>query len=109
MIPEDKIKELKDSLLSDKQRLEEKIETLSDMEFGDAVGTDNEDADETEEMANTQSTIDLLEERLERINDALTRIEMGVYGVCQSCHKEIGVDLLSVDPESTLCKECKAD
>lgn len=108
MIPKDKIDELKKILEEDKARIEDKLKTLKDMEIGDSPGRDNEDADETEELANKQGMIDSLEERVERIETALKKIEKGAYGTCEKCGKEIGEDLLSVDAESKLCKECKA-
>lgn len=42
-----------------------------------------------------------------KIKDALERIEMGTYGICESCQEEIGEKRLKARPVTTLCIECK--
>ena len=95
-------------LKGDRDRLEKEVAALKNDEFGDAPGMDNEEADETEEMANTLTTVQTLERRLIDIKDALARIEAGTYGICTRCHQPISLELLEADPESGLCKDCKA-
>ena len=106
-VPEDKLNELKESLLSDKKRIEHKISILKETDFGDSPGTDNEEADETEELANQLATVSVLEKRLDNIGFALEKIEKGEYGVCESCKNDISLELLQANPESHTCKECK--
>ena len=107
-IPEDKLKKLEETLRADKTRLEEKIKVLKDNDFGDAPGRDNEEADETEELSNKLGAIDMLQKRLGDIEDALDKISDGEYGKCEKCGQEIENQLLEADPESRLCKSCKA-
>lgn len=45
--------------------------------------------------------------QLEQINEALTRIDAGKYGVCATCLKPIEADRLVVRPYSTLCMACQ--
>jgi DnaK suppressor protein len=45
---------------------------------------------------------------LQKIQDALQRIEGGGYGVCSSCGEEIGVKRLEARPVATLCIDCKS-
>ena len=53
-------------------------------------------------------TIDqTLRGHLADIDLALRKIQEGGYGVCEKCKKEIPLEILEVDPESRLCKECK--
>lgn len=108
MVPQDKLTELAKLLEQDGDRIEKKLAVLRSGDFGDAPGLDNEDADEAEEMSNTLATIQVLERRLLDIKDALERIAIGTYGSCTRCHGEISVELLEADPESSLCKGCKA-
>ena len=42
------------------------------------------------------------------IQAALSRIEDGSYGICDSCGKEIGEARLAVVPEATRCVDCAA-
>ncbi len=108
MIPQEKLAELSKFLEQDKDRIEKELGVLKNDEFGDAPGMDNEEADETEEMSNTLTTVQVLERRLIDIKDALARIAAGTYGFCIRCHEAISLELLEADPESSLCKNCKA-
>jgi DnaK suppressor protein len=55
------------------------------------------------DFALTQNAQDLLDQG-ER---ALTRIDAGTYGVCESCGKPIGKGRLLAFPKATLCVACK--
>ena len=46
---------------------------------------------------------------INKIEEALQRIEDGVYGVCEECGEEIGVERLRARPVTTLCIDCKAE
>jgi len=45
---------------------------------------------------------------LHHLNEALKRIENGVYGNCRSCGKEINEKRLDAVPHATQCIECKS-
>ena len=42
-----------------------------------------------------------------KIKDALERIELGTYGICESCEEDISEGRLKARPVTTLCIECK--
>ena len=44
---------------------------------------------------------------IEKIKEALDRIDNGQFGVCEVCGKEIGEERLMARPVTTLCIECK--
>jgi len=44
---------------------------------------------------------------LKRIQDAIYKIDHGVYGICESCSKKISAKRLKILPLSTLCIQCK--
>lgn len=44
---------------------------------------------------------------IEKIKEALDRIDNGRFGVCELCGKEIGEERLMARPVTTLCIECK--
>ncbi len=46
---------------------------------------------------------------LNKIDEALQRIEDGSYGLCESCAGSIGLDRLKARPVTTLCIDCKSD
>ncbi len=45
--------------------------------------------------------------QLEQINEALSRIDEGKYGICAECLKPIEADRLVIRPYSTLCMGCQ--
>ena len=44
---------------------------------------------------------------LKKIDEAISRIDGGTYGVCESCGGPISVRRLEARPVTTLCIECK--
>jgi DnaK suppressor protein len=44
---------------------------------------------------------------IKKIDEALTRIDNGEYGYCDSCGIEIGIRRLEARPTATLCIDCK--
>ena len=47
--------------------------------------------------------------KIKQIDDALSRIEDGAYGVCESCGLEIAEERLKAMPFSRLCRDCQQD
>jgi DnaK suppressor protein len=45
--------------------------------------------------------------QLEQVNETLTRIDEGKYGICTNCLQPIAADRLVVRPFSTLCMGCQ--
>lgn len=44
---------------------------------------------------------------LKKIDEAISRIDGGTYGVCESCGGQINTKRLEARPVTTLCIECK--
>lgn len=44
---------------------------------------------------------------INKIKEALERIEGGRYGICEDCEEEISENRLEARPVTTLCIECK--
>jgi DnaK suppressor protein len=44
---------------------------------------------------------------LKKIDDAILRIDSGIYGVCESCGEQISMKRLEARPVTTLCIDCK--
>ena len=64
------------------------------------IGTDNFER---------EFTLTLMESKdrtLEQIEEALERIEDGVYGVCEECHARIPKTRLNAIPYTILCMKC---
>ncbi|HEU4428659.1 MAG TPA: RNA polymerase-binding protein DksA [Myxococcota bacterium] len=46
---------------------------------------------------------------LAKIEQALLKIEQGVYGECENCGEEIGLKRLEARPVAELCIDCKSE
>lgn len=44
---------------------------------------------------------------LKKIEDAIERIDNGVFGICDRCGEEIDIKRLEARPVTTMCIECK--
>ena len=44
---------------------------------------------------------------IQKIREALARIENGTYGICEGCGEDINERRLKARPVTTLCVECK--
>jgi DnaK suppressor protein len=44
---------------------------------------------------------------IEKIKEAIERIDNGTFGICELCGKEIGEERLKARPVTTLCIDCK--
>ena len=61
----------------------------------------------------TQSMVFRLRDRekflLKKIDDALSRIEGGTYGICEICEEDISLKRLEARPVTTMCIRCKEE
>jgi DnaK suppressor protein len=46
---------------------------------------------------------------LKKIEEAIDRIDVGQYGICEVCGAEIGIKRLEARPVTTMCIECKTE
>ena len=112
MITQQNLEKFKNKLEEEKRGLISEIERLKKIaDFGDDIDSLDEEADETEEYGNQLAVAQDLKNRLADIDSALLKINppsgKGEYGICEKCKKGISLELLEVDPESRLCKNCK--
>ncbi len=69
----------------------------------DAVESSEADIQEDIEFA----LIQMKSETLNKVNDALVRLEQGTYGNCFECGEEIGEKRLRALPFAVRCKDCE--
>jgi len=112
------IQKLKEKLKSERQKIADGIDhierdnlkrsqrdatgDLSGYAFHMAdVATDNFDREFSLDIASTEQDL------LNRIDDALKKIEDESYGKCESCNRPISIARLKAVPYATLCLKCK--
>ncbi|TDD30346.1 DNA-binding protein [Kribbella turkmenica] len=75
---------------------------------GDGAGNDQADVGSTTlERDHEMSLANNARDMLDQIERALSRIENGTYGICESCGNAIGKGRLQAFPRATLCVSCK--
>ncbi len=84
--------------------------TVSDMTEENINFPDPTDRASLESDRNFELRIRDRERKLiNKIREALERIEDASFGLCESCEEQIGVERLRVRPVTTLCIDCKTE
>jgi DnaK suppressor protein len=106
--------ELRGGLEADAAHLKEEIHGAEQeivgllRDGGDGAGNDQADVGSTTlERDHELQLANNARNMLNQIERALSRIEDGTYGVCESCGKAIGKGRLQAFPRATLCVSCK--
>lgn len=102
----------KKMLIDERERLElERRVQMDDLADGgsELADYDNHPADsasDTYERTKDFAIDENIEEIIERIDEALRKIENGTYGKCDRCERPINPDRLRAIPYATLCIDC---
>lgn len=98
---EKKLKDRKEELESLLNRVETSARQKLDKDYEEqAIQRENEEV--------LTALDESLNDELEQINEALYRIENGMYGKCVNCGNEISEKRLLAIPHTSLCIECAA-
>jgi len=108
------VEELRGELEADAVHLREEIRDAEQeivgllRDGGDGAGNDQADVGSTTlERDHEMSLANNARDMLDQIERALSRIDDGTYGVCESCGQAIGKGRLQAFPRATLCVSCK--
>jgi DnaK suppressor protein len=89
--------------------LEEADKTVSDMIVGKENFPDPNDRASLESDRNFELRIrDRERKLLSKIQEAIKRIDDGVFGICEDCGGQVSEKRLMARPVTTLCIECKS-
>ncbi len=107
----------RERLLSLQTQLEHDVAVKTEQiaESGDELdpergGVDNHVADDANETVEQEMMLTLqmtAERQLERVRQALTRLDDGTYGTCANCGKEIASARLDARPWAIYCIDCQ--
>jgi DnaK suppressor protein len=94
--------EMKDKIINDAEQ------TLNDMTSQTGNIPDPNDRATVESDRNFELRIRDRERKLmNKIEEALERIDEGTYGICESCGEDIAIKRLEARPVAKYCIECK--
>jgi RNA polymerase-binding protein DksA len=116
-ISQAELDELRTTLETEKTNLEEELASHGRVqnEMGDWQGNSsglegeeadpNDAADQIEELVTNVPLVAELEERHTAIEEALERMDQGIYGACEDCGKPIPLERLKANPAARTCVE----
>lgn len=111
MIEPAKLAELKDALELQRENLRKEIVELGGDPDSDDAAIDVErgfadSAQSTAERAKLLSVMKALRANQRWVNRALTKMELGTYGVCERCGNPVAIERLEALPWAILCIDC---
>lgn len=105
---EKKLLEIKKTLMTQKDALLAEAEEALNALPGQTVFPDLGDQATAETERSFMLRLRGRERRLlKKIENAIERIEQGIFGICEKCASEIDIRRLEARPVTTLCIECK--
>jgi DnaK suppressor protein len=107
----DKLERFKTELLARRESLSRELEGSTDafindeQSYTDSVDQASADVDKSfaVKLKNRERGV------LGEINEALRRIDQGIFGLCERCDDPISEARMRANPSTTLCIDCKAE
>lgn len=90
-------------LVADLERLTAPPAAGATVSFGKRIG---DGTTEAVERLSTTATARSISQSIEEIDRAITKVDEGTYGVCDSCGNQIGAARLEARPASARCVSC---
>jgi DnaK suppressor protein len=100
-------------LETEKKRLQDELNQLNssvsmeDRREGSPFWKREEESNESMEMEKRLALDSRLNTLLAEVNRAIQKLEIGTYGVCDSCSKTIDPARMEALPQAILCLECR--
>lgn len=111
--PSDVLEQIRLHLEEEKRKTNAQIQELTSQDpFSKADRTIDNAASDTEASEESdhdryEAMIEETKTKLNRIDEALSRIGAGSYGHCATCQEMIDTDRLAILPTATLCLSCE--
>lgn len=104
------MQDIKLMLLKEKENLVEEILKIKEQEVTEHdIGDEIDSSVEEQERKLTMLLQDREQEKLEKIEDAIRRIEENSYGDCEECGEPISKKRLLIVPFTRLCINCQQE
>lgn len=107
--------EFEERLKKEKEQLEQNLKNIDDPDgegfsnapdFGREESDSSIEADQIEEIGNALAVKEVFVNNLNRIKQALDKINKGTFGICERCKKPIELKRLHIEPAALLCSKC---
>jgi RNA polymerase-binding transcription factor DksA len=110
MLPPEKIKRLRESLLEEQMNLQQQIESLDASSQESDIGSGNHMAEDATAAFDQAAAVSFLRGHrvvLDQVERALARMAAGTYGLCERCREQIDFARLKAIPHAALCMSCQ--
>lgn len=110
MLPPEKIKRLRESLLEERMTLQQQIESLGASSQEADIGSGNHMAEDATAAFDQAAAVSFLRGHrvvLDQVERALARMAAGSYGLCERCREQIDFARLKAIPHAALCMNCQ--
>jgi RNA polymerase-binding protein DksA len=116
-LDETQLRRFQDRLLDDRRRLGESVVRLQNEAadhnpetLGETTGRTHlaDLGSETYEQSQNLGLAEQAFRALIEIDRALERIELGTYGICETCGRTISIERLEAIPSAARCAECQS-
>ncbi len=107
-----RLEELRDTERTSAHNLKRGLQSGQNYFTGELSSYDNHPADIGDVLFEREKDLGLkifAENKLALIEEALTNVENGNYGLCRVCGKEIDPGRLQVIPYTPFCQDCKRE
>ena len=101
---------LKDKVMAEIERIENKLAAEKLLEVNESSGRDEVDSANDEILKRTELRFATRETLyLKKLRKTLTQMDSDEYGMCEECGAQINFQRLAARPTSTLCIGCKEE
>ncbi|MFC1864406.1 TraR/DksA family transcriptional regulator [Chloroflexota bacterium] len=94
-------------LLDELGQLEDSVRPAEERREGSPFGKREEEATESFELEKRLALEKQTRSHLTDVEHALSKLEKGTYGLCDSCGQPIATERLEALPHASLCVSCK--
>ncbi len=101
-------KQVRESLIDMLEALDERLENITHSDIKHVDGSIDKDLDASNEdiAPQKEGNINIADDEIEKIKQAISQIDEGCYGICLVCGKAIKKEQLEISPLSRRCVCC---
>jgi DnaK suppressor protein len=109
---EERFEGLRQLLLRQREETLARVRSIGNAQNNEGLSTMGDEMDVARSLADVEthaSLIENAENKVRRIESALTQLEVGDYGMCANCGEEIPLARLEAVPFAIYCVDCQAE
>jgi DnaK suppressor protein len=109
---EERFEGLRQLLLRQREETLARVRSIGNNQNSEGLSTPGDEMDVARSLADVEthaSLIENAENKVRRIDSALSQLELGDYGICANCGEEIPLARLEAVPFAIYCVDCQSE